>query len=62
MKISFLVISVLCTRFGFLLPLLTNSGEQLLNLAIYHDIEHLVEHSTRIPNNLGNALNILDFS
>ena len=45
------------TSFGF--PLL--SLTILVNFAILHDLEQLVQHPTRIPDRLGDTSNILDF-
>ncbi len=35
-------------------------GEQAYNFAILNDLEQLVQHSTRIPDRLGDTPNILD--
>ncbi|MPC48947.1 hypothetical protein E2C01_042734 [Portunus trituberculatus] len=40
-------------------PYTDHPGELAFNLAILHDLEQLVQHPTRIPDRLGDTLNIL---
>ncbi|MPC66933.1 hypothetical protein E2C01_061092 [Portunus trituberculatus] len=41
-------------------PFIDHSGELPFNFAILQDLEQLVQHPTRIPDYLGDTLNILD--
>ncbi|MPC61811.1 hypothetical protein E2C01_055888 [Portunus trituberculatus] len=52
-----LEISTLTTNLGLPLPSLTI----LMNFAILHDLQQLVQHPTRIPDRLGDTPSILDF-
>ena len=45
-----------CLSFSFT----DQPGEQTFNFAILHDLEQIVQFSTRIPDRLGDTLNILD--
>ncbi|MPC71100.1 hypothetical protein E2C01_065369 [Portunus trituberculatus] len=48
------------TSFGFPLPSLTIHNELPFNFVIFHNLEQLMEHPTRIPDRLGDTPNILD--
>ena len=40
-------------------PFTDHSGKLAYNFAILHDLEQLVQHPTRIPDRLGDTINIL---
>ncbi|MPC53051.1 hypothetical protein E2C01_046935 [Portunus trituberculatus] len=41
-------------------PYTDHSGELAFNFVIFHDVEQLVQHPTRIPDRFGDTPNILD--